>query len=631
MRAIDRLNARPRLVGCAAVALSCLYVAIHLPSGWIPHDEGQLGQAAERTLRGELPHRDFDDMYTGGLSFLHAAASRWWGVDSASLRVMLGLFFVPTLAAYFYLASRVLSPLWAALLTLLGAMMSLPTYSAPMPSWYNLFFAIIGAAALVRYVETDYRRWLFAAGICGGLSIVIKITGLYFVAAGLLFLVYREQLLDQTLDRSERNAERQIPWYSWALALGLVAFGGLGLAFVRSGRPEMNLIHFTAPMVGLAAFLLVREGRGRYGPSAVRWKQMARMAVPFTVGVAIPPAMLVGYYALHSAIGDLYEGVFVLPRMRVESGVFPLPPFQSFIITGPLAFLLVLGQRPPGPGRKAIEFAALGAMVLLLLASGTEVGFHIAFSTIRNALPLLVLVALWMLVDERSVELSTTNRQWLFIASTVAAMAGLVQYPHAYGIYFFYVAPLVVLLGGYIAALQQFPLRRAMAGLAVFYVAFAALQLNGPDPHRNVGWRATARAMEPMHLDRCALTVPTDEAHVYRSLIEVVQAHSSADSYILAGPDCPEVYYLSNRLNPSRVMYEFFRPAWFDEPKRLFETLDRRKVKVVVMNWWPSFSKKIPKELGEAIAARFPHQQAILMVAPDGQTTIERFRVFWRD
>src|SRR5687768_6267523 len=98
MRATERLNVRPWWVGCAAVVASTLYVAAHLSDGWIPHDEGQLGQTAERTLRGELPHRDFDDMYTGGLSFLHAAAFRLWGIDSASLRVILALFFVPTIA-----------------------------------------------------------------------------------------------------------------------------------------------------------------------------------------------------------------------------------------------------------------------------------------------------------------------------------------------------------------------------------------------------------------------------------------------------------------------------------------------------------------------------------------------------
>jgi len=48
--------------------------------GWVPHDEGLLGQSAERLLAGQLPHRDFDEVYTGGLSYLHALAFEVGGV-----------------------------------------------------------------------------------------------------------------------------------------------------------------------------------------------------------------------------------------------------------------------------------------------------------------------------------------------------------------------------------------------------------------------------------------------------------------------------------------------------------------------------------------------------------------------
>ncbi|MEM7349697.1 MAG: hypothetical protein AAF657_02750, partial [Acidobacteriota bacterium] len=44
---------------CWAVAVG--YLATLADEGWIPHDEGMLGQCAERLLQGELPHRDFDE------------------------------------------------------------------------------------------------------------------------------------------------------------------------------------------------------------------------------------------------------------------------------------------------------------------------------------------------------------------------------------------------------------------------------------------------------------------------------------------------------------------------------------------------------------------------------------------
>src|SRR3989454_5257856 len=42
----------------------------YLTRGWVPHDAGSLAQSAERVLAGELPHRDFDEIYTGGASLL---------------------------------------------------------------------------------------------------------------------------------------------------------------------------------------------------------------------------------------------------------------------------------------------------------------------------------------------------------------------------------------------------------------------------------------------------------------------------------------------------------------------------------------------------------------------------------
>jgi hypothetical protein len=64
---------------------SVTYVACNLKRGWVPHDEGILAQAAERILHGEMPHRDFDDPYTGGLSYLNAAGFRMLGTNLLTL------------------------------------------------------------------------------------------------------------------------------------------------------------------------------------------------------------------------------------------------------------------------------------------------------------------------------------------------------------------------------------------------------------------------------------------------------------------------------------------------------------------------------------------------------------------
>src|SRR5438309_1209448 len=78
----------------------------YLRRGWVPHDAGSLAQSAERVLAGELPHRDFDDIYTGGLSFLHALAFRLFGTTLLSLRLVLLMAFLAWLPAVYYVAAR---------------------------------------------------------------------------------------------------------------------------------------------------------------------------------------------------------------------------------------------------------------------------------------------------------------------------------------------------------------------------------------------------------------------------------------------------------------------------------------------------------------------------------------------
>src|SRR5437588_5714567 len=162
-------------------AVSGLYTAHLLKRGWVPYDEGTLGQSAERALQGQLPHRDFDDPYTGGLTYLNALAFSTLGTNSASPRIVMFIFFMAFVPAVYAIASRFTSPVGAGGATLLSVAWSMPNYSAALPSWYNLFFAVFGAAAGLRYLETNRRWWIFLAGLCGGVSCLFKIVGLYFV------------------------------------------------------------------------------------------------------------------------------------------------------------------------------------------------------------------------------------------------------------------------------------------------------------------------------------------------------------------------------------------------------------------------------------------------------------------
>src|SRR5439155_12222279 len=87
-------NSRPLLILLIVWCLSSAYIARFVDRGWIPHDEGLLAQSADRVLQGELPHRDFDEPYSGGLNYLHALGFEALGTRLISLRYVLLFFFL---------------------------------------------------------------------------------------------------------------------------------------------------------------------------------------------------------------------------------------------------------------------------------------------------------------------------------------------------------------------------------------------------------------------------------------------------------------------------------------------------------------------------------------------------------
>jgi hypothetical protein len=392
----------------------------------------------------------------------------------------------------------------------------------------------------------------------------------------------------------------------------------------------MNAIHFTLPIAAAFGWLIYHEHQARHGPSWPRLRRLTSFVTPFAAGVCIPVAAFTAYYASQHAIESLYQGVFVLPRLRAESGAFPLPGPRGLLAALPLAAVLGGGLFVVGGRRRRIENAVLVVLVALLAASGTEIGFFAGLHAVRNVMPFVVAIGLGILLTSDRLKLSAQQKQYLYLTISAAVMCSLVQYPHAYGIYFFYAAPMALLAAVFIAAYQPSPWRRALTGALAFYLAFAALRLNGPDPHANVAWLGRVREAVQMDLERCSLIVAAEEAAAYRDLVAAIHAHSEPGSRIFATPDCPEVYFLSTRRNPTGVMYEFFRPELLSDHCTLLQMLDEDNVNVVVVNGYPGFSQRVDSRLLAAIGQRYDHMQPILMDVGSGNPPVERFRVYWR-
>src|SRR5256886_2946941 len=112
------------------------------------------------------------------------------------------------------------------------------------------------------------------------------------------------------------------------------------------------------------------------------------------------------------------------------------------------------------------------------------------------------------------------------------------------------------------------------------------------------------RQTEPLALARGGVRVSAIDKAMYEEAVTAVGAHAQGD-YIWAGPDCPEVYFLAAKRNPTRTLFDFF-----DEPARrtgrVLDAIERHDVRVGVFNRRPPLSGGPPSDLVEALVERFP-------------------------
>jgi hypothetical protein len=585
-------------IGCAVYLLS------FVERGWIPHDEGLLAHSAERVLNGELPHQDFDDCYTGGLAFLHSVSFRLFGTNLSALRWTLfggTMLFVPLL---YLLALRCCTPVVAGLVTLVCVAWSVPNYFASMPSWYILFFTIAAVYSLTRFVKSESWIPLCISGLCCGLAILCKINGLFAVATGLLFLLYHDQTRSQRLDtQAQSNVVR--------VAATAIAFGWSALVFLllRRHLEARLLINLLLPSLTISAFLTWNEwvnGRGRLSQRVV---SLTKDVSIFVTGVCLPLGCYLIPYVASGSVSDVVHGVFVLPQQRLDSATESFPPLFTFVATIPMALFLfggwARGEADPGKDRRVT--IAVFAFIGTALFFSSSWAVHSAILLSVRVLPPLAVLAVALFVVRRSQHLTVEQRETLVLLMLGTTALSLIQFPFAANIYFCYFAPLLILMIVYFRSMVPSAVSMRDSGVLVFFLLFAVLSLN---QCYVAGGRFPDDEALLIRMSRASLTSRPVFARAYPEIVEIVQRYSKPGDAIYAAPDCPEIYFLADRQNPTRTMYDFF-DSTENRTDKLIELLRREDLNVVVVYAAPAFSSKMDRRLQLEVKKRFPHRQEV--------------------
>jgi hypothetical protein len=548
---------------------------------------------------------------------------RWTSVRLVNLRWALFAVFLLWVPAVWYIATRFAGAAGGAIATLLCVVWSVPTYPAAMPSWYNLFFASFGTAALLRFTETSQRRWIILAGVFGGLSVLVKIVGLYYIAGALLFFVWHEYRVAR--ERVPVAGDRPDRVYAGVVTVGLAVFV-LALVGLMHGLPSHSrFLHFVMPGTLLAAFVAAREWRQPPSASfAARLRYLTSLIGPFLLGIApLLVVFVIPYWSSHS-LGNLAHGVFVVPGSRVEFAREP-PVSLRTIGAAALWLLVLLPLRRIAEGRGAFARGVLLALaasagVLLLATVRGGVAYADVWLAIRYVAPCTV-VAGWLLLVQSCVSSPDAIRRqeqiWLLVCMT--ALCSLVQVPYAGSYYILYFAPIAILAQLAIVTSLRGGADTRHAIAAGFFLVFGAACVN--PGHITVVGARIPQAEWPtvaLALPRTGLRSSPIASDRYARVVQLLRAHTRPGGYAYAAPDCPELYYLSQLRDPTPTLFDFL-----DEPlghdARVLRAVDSHDVTAVALNASPLFSHPIDATLAASLRTRFPDS-----------TVVGTFVVRWR-
>ena len=435
--AIERVWREVSAAQATLLAIGTLVAAVvllgpRLDQGWWHHDDGSFAHSAERVLAGDLPNRDFADLYTGLLTFMNAAVFAIAGEDMFNLRLPLFILFLGFVACFYGIARRLLSPIWAFVATLFAIAWSAPMYPAPMPSWYTLFLTTIGIYTMVRYFETGRRRWLLAAGLCGGVSIAIKVVGVWYVAAISLALLVRP-MLERT---SARSTGLRSPAY--AAIVTAAALAALGLAaVVFSGRPVISeVVGLLIPVAILCVSVVVLGMRGwTRVPSGVTGTVLSEQAV-LIAGVGIPLAFLALPYLLSGSLGEFVNGVLSSPRSRYDFSSHSGPDPITLLRALPVVAVFLVRSQLPRRGRLMVDVAAGTVMVVAVATAATQPSYSILWGTTRALAPFVIVFGAFAILRRSKLDEGGPNAGVVALIVLVAGFSTLTQFPFAAPVYF---------------------------------------------------------------------------------------------------------------------------------------------------------------------------------------------------
>ncbi len=170
---------------------------------------------------------------------------------------------------------------------------------------------------------------------------------------------------------------------------------------------------------------------------------------------------------------------------------------------------------------------------------------------------------------------------------------------------FCYAAPLAVITAAFLARQFQRVSLRDLAPTSCLLLLFAVLSMNRGYPGVLGATHSNLPLDVPLGLEKATLKVSRSDAGTYQRVVALVERHIGSGQ-LVAGPDCPEIYFLTDQFNISGALFDFLGLTGLSE-----ETVTTSNVSVAVINHGPAFSRPFPPAMISNLRGVFPNGESV--------------------
>jgi hypothetical protein len=321
-----------------------------------------------------------------------------------------------------------------------------------------------------------------------------------------------------------------------------------------------------------------------------------------------------GFLLWTGALSQTIDGVFVKPFRRIDSAMMHPPPPTEAIYAIAIGVLLSLSAKRRVTTILAIVVAVVFAAVVVF--SGGNPRIYAMGVLAAWGLPLLAAAgAAWLLITRGQGSAHRTTDAAV-VLTAIACATLLIEFPFASPSYLFYTIPLtMVALAAVVGAAGRTPASIQLV-VIIFLLLFGIVRVS-PGTHNSFGFRfIETDEIVRMKLPKSGLRVRAFDATRYEALIGAVQTLAEGRT-LWAGPDAPEVYFLSGVPNQTRTLYDFLDDNAATVP--LIDRIRATRATLVVLKTDPDFSAAPTQATVDALRADFPNARGV-----------PGFLVFWR-